>query len=123
MIISAFTFLAVINISSAAIFKPLTGQSSYTASKAGVIGFTRAIAKEVARFGITVNAVAPGYIENELFNSVFHKVKKDFLFNSVPVGRFGRQEEVAKLVTFLASDASRYITGQVVTIDGGLSLK
>ena len=113
---------AIINISSAAVFTPLIGQCNYTASKAGIIGFTKAVAAEVASFGITVNAIAPGYIETDLLNAVFNKIKKDLL-RFAPLGRLGRPEEVAKLVTFLASDEAKYITGQVVTIDGGLCLK
>lgn len=112
---------SIINISSVAAFKPLRGQSSYVASKAGILGFTRAIALEVAGFGITVNAVAPGYIETDMLNDIPYNIKKDLL-KFIPVGRIGKAEEVARLVSFLASEENKYITGQVITIDGGLSL-
>jgi len=112
---------AIINISSIVTSRPLIGQSHYISSKAGIIGFTRAIAMEVARYGITVNAISPGFIETDMSNSVPHKIKEDTV-RLIPLGRVGNPEEVAKLVTFLACDNARYITGQVITIDGGLSL-
>jgi len=97
------------------------GQTNYCASKAGIIGFTRALAKEVASRGITVNAVCPGYIETDMTVSLPEDVKQKLLEN-IPLGRVGRPEEVAKVIGFLSSDASSYITGQVIVVDGGLSL-
>jgi len=97
------------------------GQTNYAAAKAGIIGFTKALAKEVGRFGVTVNAIAPGFIETRLTENlppqVIETVKK-----FTPLGRFGRPEEVASLIIFLASEEANFITGTVVNIDGGLPL-
>jgi 3-oxoacyl-[acyl-carrier protein] reductase len=97
------------------------GQTNYAAAKAGIIGFTKALAKEVGRFGVTVNAVAPGFIETRLTENlppqVIETVKK-----FTPLGRFGKPEEVASLIVFLASEEANFITGTVVNIDGGLPL-
>ncbi|MGC8971420.1 MAG: 3-oxoacyl-[acyl-carrier-protein] reductase [bacterium] len=95
------------------------GQSNYSAAKAGLIGFTKACAKELSRWNITVNAVAPGYIETEMTTGLDESIKQDYL-NKIPLGRFGKAEEVAKLVLFLVSKDASYITGQVINIDGGL---
>lgn len=95
------------------------GQSNYSAAKAGLIGFTKACAKELSRWNITVNAVAPGYIDTEMTKVLDEDVKKEYL-SKIPLGRFGKAEEVAKLVLFLVSKDASYITGQVINIDGGL---
>lgn len=95
------------------------GQSNYSAAKAGLIGFTKACARELSRWNITVNAVAPGYIETEMTKGLDESIKQDYL-NKIPLGRFGKAEEVAKLVLFLVSKDASYITGQVINIDGGL---
>ncbi len=111
----------IINVSSVVALIGNPGQTNYCASKAGIIGFTRALAKEVASRGITVNAVCPGYIETDMTVSLPEDVKQKLLEN-IPLGRVGRPEEVAKVIGFLSSDASSYITGQVIVVDGGLSL-
>jgi 3-oxoacyl-[acyl-carrier protein] reductase len=95
------------------------GQANYTAAKAGVIGFTKACAREFSRWNITVNAVAPGYIETEMTSILDEKVKTEYL-DRIPLGRFGKVEEVAKVIGFLVSEDASYITGQVINIDGGL---
>ncbi len=95
------------------------GQSAYAASKAGIIGFTRAMARELAARGITVNAVAPGYIATEMTNKLSEDLKAQFL-KSIPLGRFGGSEDVAEAVSFLAGPAAGYITGQVINVNGGL---
>ena len=95
------------------------GQSNYAASKAGIIGFTKSVAKEVAGRGIQVNAVAPGFIDTEMTAVLSEQVRQEFL-KSIPMGRSGQPEEVAELVAFLISEASNYITGQVIHINGGM---
>lgn len=109
----------IVNISSVAGTMGIPGQANYSASKAGLIGFTKAVAKEVASRLITVNAVAPGFIETEMTAVLTEDRKKSYL-GQIPMGRFGAAEEVAALVSFLVSEAASYITGQVITIDGGL---
>jgi 3-oxoacyl-[acyl-carrier protein] reductase len=111
----------IVNISSASGIHPLPGQVNYAAAKAGVIGFTKSLAKEVAPHNVRVNAVAPGFIETDMTSSLPGKYR-DRLLGSIPIGRFGQTEEVARAVVFLASDLSRYITGQVLEIEGGLGL-
>jgi 3-oxoacyl-[acyl-carrier protein] reductase len=111
----------IVNISSIGGIHPLPGQVNYSAAKAGVIGFTKSLAKEVAPYNIRVNAVAPGFIETDMTESLNEKYRERLL-EVIPVGRFGTAEEVARVVIFLVSDRSQYITGQVVQIDGGLGI-
>ena len=109
----------IINLSSVVGQVGNAGQSLYAATKAGILGFTKAVAREVASRGITVNAVAPGFIETEMTAQLSEKLRSEFL-HSIPLGRFGTCEEVAQVVAFLAGPAAGYITGQVVSINGGL---
>lgn len=95
------------------------GQANYAASKAGIIGFTKSVAKEVAGRGIQINAIAPGFIETEMTAVLPEQVRQDFL-RTIPMGRSGQPEEVAELAAFLVSKASNYITGQVIHISGGM---
>ena len=110
---------AIINVSSVVGLMGNPGQANYAASKAGLIGFTKSMARELGSRSITVNAVAPGFIETEMTASLPDEVKQRMLAN-IPLGRFGHTEEIAEMVAFLSSDAARYITGQVLVVDGGL---
>ncbi len=109
----------IINISSVVGIAGNGGQVNYAASKAGVIGFTKSLAKEVGSRGITVNAVAPGFIESDMTECLADKVKEEMI-KSIPLKSFGKGEDIANLVVYLASDKSRYITGQVINVDGGM---
>lgn len=109
----------IINISSVIGLIGNAGQANYAASKAGIIGFTKSIAKELGSRGITVNAIAPGFIETDMTDVLSDKVKEKLLEN-VAVKRLGSPEDVANLAAFLASDNASYITGQVVNVDGGM---
>lgn len=111
----------IVNISSVSGIHPLPGQVNYAAAKAGVIGFTKSLAKEVAPYNIRVNAVAPGFIETDMTEQLGEKYRAR-LFDIIPLGRFGTPEEVANIVVFLVSDKSQYITGQVIQVDGGLGI-
>ncbi|AWR87632.1 3-oxoacyl-[acyl-carrier-protein] reductase [Meiothermus taiwanensis] len=110
----------VINISSVVGLLGNPGQANYVAAKAGLIGFTRSVAKEYAARGITVNAVAPGFIESDMTAKLPEQVVAEYL-KQIPAGRFGKPEEVAKAVAFLASDDAAYITGQTLCVDGGMT--
>lgn len=110
---------AIINITSASGISGMSGQTNYSASKAGVIGFTKALAKEIARFGIRVNAIAPGFIETDMTAGLDADLKKK-LYAAIPLRHPGTPQQVARLAWFLATDGS-YITGQVYAVDGGLT--
>ena len=112
---------SIINISSIVGIFGNKGQTNYSASKAGIIGFSKSLAKEVASRNIRVNVIAPGFIETDMTDGLPDEIKEKILKN-IPLGRFGKPKEVSHLVTFLASDESSYMTGQVFLIDGGLSL-
>lgn len=109
----------VLNISSVVGLMGNAGQANYAASKAGLLGFTRSVARELASRGVRVNAVAPGYIETEMTGALSPD-QREALQRQIPMGRLGQPEDVAALVRFLAGPGARYITGQVVTVDGGM---
>jgi acetoacetyl-CoA reductase len=108
----------IINISSINGQKGQMGQSNYSAAKAGVIGFTKALAQETARKGITVNCIAPGYIDTDMVAAVPEKVLEGIIAQ-IPVGRLGKDTEIARCVTFLSGDEAAFITGATLTINGG----
>ncbi len=109
----------IINISSVVGITGNAGQANYCSAKAGLIGLTRATAKEIASRGITVNAIAPGFIDTDMTRRLGEGVKQEIL-KQIPVGYFGSPEDIAQAVVFLASEEARYITGQVLAVDGGL---
>ena len=109
----------VINVTSIVGATGNPGQTNYAAAKAGVVGFTKSLASEVASRGITVNAIAPGFIETDMTASL-EQTRRDALANSIPLGRLGVGEDVAATAVFLASPEASYITGQVIHVNGGL---
>lgn len=111
----------IVNVSSIVGQRGNFGQSNYSASKAGIIGFTKSISKEVGRFNVRVNAVAPGFIETKMAEAIPEELKV-MVKKLTSLGRFGKPEEVAATVAFLASDEASFITGEIINIDGGLSL-
>lgn len=112
----------IINITSVVGLIGNAGQANYAAAKAGMIGFTKAAAREMASRGITVNAVAPGYITTDITGALNEQMRAAILEN-IPLGRLGTPEDVANLVCFLASDSASYITGQTLTVDGGMVMQ
>lgn len=111
----------IVNISSVSGIHPLAGQVNYAAAKAGVIGFTKSLAKEVAALNVRVNAVAPGFVDTDMTSTFSEKTRERFL-RMIPLQRFGTVDEVAKTVLFLLGDEARYITGQALQLDGGLGI-
>jgi 3-oxoacyl-[acyl-carrier protein] reductase len=111
----------IVNVTSVVGLTGNAGQANYAASKAGIIGFTKAVAREVASRSITVNAVAPGFIDTDMTAAMTEKARES-LASSIPLGRVGRPEDIASAVAFLVSDAAAYITGQVLGVDGGFHM-
>lgn len=111
----------IINISSVSGILGNAGQANYAASKAGVIGLTKTMARELCSRGITVNAVAPGFVETEM-TEVLSEDIKEAACKQIPLGRFGKPSEIAAMVAFLASEKADYITGQVISVDGGMNI-
>ncbi|MBQ3653348.1 MAG: 3-oxoacyl-[Synergistaceae bacterium] len=111
----------IVNIASVVGLVGNAGQANYSASKAGIIGFTKSAAREYSARGITVNAIAPGFIETDM-TEILKPEMKDSILKSIPLGRIGKAEEVAKAVMFFAGEDSAYITGQVLAVDGGMTM-
>ncbi|MCD4713865.1 MAG: 3-oxoacyl-[acyl-carrier-protein] reductase [Clostridiales bacterium] len=114
-------FGRIVNIASVVGITGNIGQANYAASKAGVIGFTKSVARELAPRGITVNAIAPGFIKTKMTDAISDEAKSAAL-SKIPLGTFGTPEDVANVVAFLASDKAAYITGQVIKVDGGMAI-
>lgn len=111
----------IINMASVSGLLGNAGQANYAASKAGVVGMTKTIARELASRGITVNAIAPGYIESDM-TAAMTDAAKEATIKNIPLGRVGQPEDIAEMVAFLASDKASYITGQVISVDGGMAI-
>lgn len=111
----------IVNMSSVVALMGNAGQANYAAAKAGIIGFTKSAAKEFAPRGITVNAIAPGFIGTDMTNAIPEKIK-DEMSKNIPLGRFGNPEDVANAVMFFVSEDAAYITGQVICVDGGMAI-
>jgi 3-oxoacyl-[acyl-carrier protein] reductase len=111
----------IINIASVVGLMGNAGQCNYAASKAALIGFTKSVARELASRGITANAVAPGFVDTDMTSVLTEQVRADVLKN-IPLAQFGQPDDIAAAALFLASPAARYITGQVVAVDGGMSM-
>jgi 3-oxoacyl-[acyl-carrier protein] reductase len=111
----------IINITSISGTRGVSGQANYGAAKAGMIGMTKSLARELGPFGVTVNAVAPGYIETDMLSGLKPEYRSKMI-DRTPLGRFGTTEDVAAVVAFLASDEAAFITGQVLAVDGGLGI-
>jgi 3-oxoacyl-[acyl-carrier protein] reductase len=111
----------VLNVSSISGLTGMPGQTNYSASKAGMIGFTKALAKEVAKAGITVNALALGFIDTDMTAELAEEFRRQALAE-IPIGRYGTAEEVAAIARFLVSSEAAYITGQVIQVDGGIAI-
>jgi 3-oxoacyl-[acyl-carrier protein] reductase len=112
----------IVNMSSVVGISGNAGQANYAASKAGIIGLTKSVAREVAARGITVNAVAPGYVETELTGGLSDEIKGQ-IRSQVPAGRFGEPEDVSEAVAFLVGEGAGYVTGQTLTVDGGMVMQ
>jgi len=112
----------IINISSVSGLTGNAGQVNYSSAKAGILGMTKAVAREFASRGVTCNAVAPGYIQTDMTDGLPDKVKEDIM-NSIPLNRLGMPGDVANAVAFLASEEASYITGQVINVDGGMVMQ
>lgn len=111
----------IVNVSSVVGIRGNVGQANYAASKAGIIGLTKSVAREVARYGVTVNAVAPGFIDTPMTRKLGEEKRQEFI-SQIPMGREGTPEEVADAVSYLVREEAAYITGEIVRIDGGLAM-